>query len=78
MKTAELKDIIAHRIAGINDKSFLSAINTIIEAKSESTIYKTTPEQKQRIQEAREQIANGDFLTNEEVEKEIDKWIKER
>ena len=77
MKTAELKNIIVHRIAGINDKSFLSAINTIIEAKSESTVYKTTPEQKQRIQEAREQIAN-DYLTNKEVEMEIDKWIKER
>ena len=78
MKTAVLKEIITHRIAGINDKTFLSAINTIIEAKSESTIYKTTPEQKQRIQEAREQIAKGDFLTNKEVEMEIDKWIKER
>jgi predicted transcriptional regulator len=78
MKTAELKEILIHRIAGINDKSFLSAINTIVEAKSDSTVYKTTPEQKQRIQEAREQIANGVFLTNEEVEKDIDKWIKER
>jgi hypothetical protein len=78
MKTAVLKEIITHRIAGINDKTFLSAINTIIEAKSESTVYKTTPEQKQRIQEAREQIAKGDFLTNKEVEMEIDKWIKER
>ena len=78
MKTAELKDIIVHRIAGIDDKSFLSAINTIIEAKSESTVYKTTPEQRQRIQEAREQIAKGDFLTNKEVEMEIDKWIKEK
>jgi predicted transcriptional regulator len=78
MKTSVLKEIIAHRIAGINDKTFLSAINTIIEAKSDSTVYITTPEQKQRIQEAREQIAKGDFLTNEEVEKDIDKWIKER
>jgi len=78
MKTAVLKEIIVNRIAGINDKTFLSAINTFIEAKSESTVYITTPEQKQRIQEAREQIAKGDFLTNKEVEMDIDKWIKEK
>jgi len=65
MKKAVLKEIITHRIAGINDKTFLSAINTFIEAKSEPTIYITTPEQKQRIQEAREQIARGEFYTNE-------------
>jgi len=78
MKTAELKEIIINKIAGINDKTFLSAINTFIEAKSESTIYKTTPEQKQRIQEAREQIARGEFFTDEEVKKEIDEWLKEK
>lgn len=78
MKIAVLKEIIVHRIAGINDKTFLSAINTIIEAKSESTIYITTPEQKLRIQEAREQIAKGDFITNEKVEKEMEEWLKEK
>ena len=78
MKTAVLKEIITHKIAGINDKTFLSAINTIIEAKSESTVYITTPEQKQRIQEAREQIARGEFYTNEEVEKEMNEWLKEK
>lgn len=78
MKKAVLKEIITHRIAEINDKTFIPAINTFIEAKSESTIYITTPEQKQRIQEAREQIARGEFYTNEEVEKEMNEWLKEK
>lgn len=78
MKTAELKNIIVQRIAGINDKTFLSAINTIVETKSKSTIYKTTPEQRQAIQEGREQIARGEFFTDEEVKKEIDEWLKEK
>ncbi len=78
MKTLELKNILIQRIAGINDKSFLSAINTIIEAKSDSTIYKTNPEQQQKIKEGREQIAKGDFFTNDEVKMEIDKWLKEK
>lgn len=45
-----------HRIAEINDKSFLSAINTIIETKSNSTINNTTPEQRKRIMEGKAQI----------------------
>lgn len=78
MKTEELKNIIKHRIAGINDKSFLSAINTIVEAKSESTVYKTTPEQRESIREGRAQIARGEFFTDEEVEKEMNKWLNEK
>lgn len=78
MTTIELKNILIHRIAGINDKSFLTAIKTIVDAKSESTIYKTSPEQRLRIKEGREQIARGEYFTNEQVELEIDKWLKEK
>lgn len=78
MKTAELKDIIVHKIAGIDDKSFLSAINTIVEAKADSTVYKTTPEQRESIKEGREQIARGEFFTDEEVKKEMEQWLKEK
>lgn len=35
---------------------------------SKSIIYKTTPEQKLRIKEGREQIARGEYFTNEQVE----------
>jgi len=78
MTTIDLKNILIHRIAGIDDKSFLSAINTIVEVKSESTIYKTTQEQQRRIEEACVQISKGKIFTNEQVEIEIDKWLKER
>ena len=52
MTTIELKDILIHKIAAINDKSFLAAMNIIIDTKSEKLIYKSTPEQRQRIKEA--------------------------
>lgn len=78
MTTLELKKVLMHRIAEINDKSFLSAINTIIETKSNSTIYKTTPEQRKRIMEGKAQIEKGEFFTNEQVEKEIDQWLNEK
>jgi predicted transcriptional regulator len=78
MTTIELKDILFHKIAAIDDKSFLSAIKTIIDTKSETIIYKITPEQRKKIKESQDQIARGEFLTDEQVEKGIDKWLKEK
>jgi predicted transcriptional regulator len=78
MTTIDLKNILIHKIAGINDKSFLNAIKTIIEAKEESIIYKTNSEQRKRIKEGKEQIAKGEYFTNEQVEINIDKWLKEK
>ena len=78
MTTIELKDILVHKIAAINDKSFLAAMNTIIDTKSEKLIYKTTPEQRQAIKEGQDQIARGESFTNDQVEAEIDKWLREK
>ncbi len=77
MSTLELKNILIRKIASINDEAFLNAIRTIIDAKTESTIYKTSVEQKMKIQEGIEQIENGKYFTNEQVESEIDKWLEE-
>jgi hypothetical protein len=78
MTTMELKSILMHRIAEINDKSFLAAIKTIIESKSEAIIYNTTPDQQDAIGEGREQIAKGVYFTDEQVEEETNKWLKEK
>ena len=78
MTTIELQDILIHKIAAINDKTFLAAMNTIIDTKSEKLIYKTTPEQRQGIKEGQEQLARGEFFSNDQVESEIDKWLSEK
>lgn len=78
MTTIELKDILIHKIAAINDKAFLAAMNTIIDTKSEKLIYKTTPEQRQRIKEGQDQFASGETLSNDQVEAAIDKWLNEK
>ncbi len=78
MTTIELKDILIHKIAAINDKSFLAAMNTIIDSKSEKLIYKTTPEQRERIKKGQEQFLRGETISNKQVEAEIDKWLNEK
>ena len=78
MTTVELKNILIQKIAGINDKSFLSAIKTIIETKSELTIYKTTKAQQEKIMQGRAQISQGKYFTQEQVEEEVKQWVKEK
>lgn len=78
MTTFELKSILYQKIAEIDDKSFLSAINTMIETKSNTTIFKTTHEQKKKIEHGINDIKEGRFFTDEEVQKEVDKWLKEK
>jgi hypothetical protein len=78
MTRIELKDILIHKISAINDKSFLAAMNTIIDTKSEKLIFRTTPEQKQRVKKAQEQIARGEGISHDQVIADIDKWLSER
>jgi len=75
MTTLELKDILIHKIAAINDKSFLNAISTIIDAKTDTLIYQTTGEQRNSIKEGQDQIGKGQYLPNDQVEEEIGKWL---
>jgi predicted transcriptional regulator len=77
MTTFDLKNILIHKISGINDISFLNAIKTIVDSKSESMVYMTSQVQQKRIIEGREQIARGEFFTNEQIELEIEQWLKE-
>jgi predicted transcriptional regulator len=78
MTTVDLKNRLIHTIAGLNDKSLLTAIEKFIETKSESMIYKTSQEQRRRIAEGRSQIEKGETFTNEQVELEMDKWLYEK
>jgi len=46
MTAIELKKLLVHRIAEINDESFLNAIKTILDSKSQSQILMLTKEQR--------------------------------
>ena len=38
-------------------------------------VYKLSEEQKKAVNEARQQIKNGQFLTDDEANKDIDEWL---
>ena len=76
MTMLELKSILIHRISVINDIRFLEAIKTILDEKAEDSVIVLTDEQKQEIIQSRKEINEGLFISNEELDKEIQAWLK--
>ena len=78
MSTDELKKRLHEGIENIDDNEFLNTIKELIDHKYSASI---EPElsgwQLKRIRESEKQISQGDFLTNEEADQIIDKWLKE-
>ncbi|MGG7036205.1 MAG: hypothetical protein ACI7YS_13565 [Flavobacterium sp.] len=77
MNTAELKNILKLRIDFINDKKFLTALNTLIESKTDDLII-LTEEQKQVIHQAKKEYLEGNYTENNTVNEEIEKWLHEK
>lgn len=78
MKTVEIKKKLIDKINLSDNKDLLEEFYNFLTLENEiQDTYKLNEEQKSAIQEARNQIKNGDYFTNEEANHEIDKWIDE-
>lgn len=77
MKTAEIREKLIREINSSHNKNLLEELYRYLdrENKTQKT-YNLSDEQKLAIEEAREQINNGDYLTSEEANQEIDEWLK--
>lgn len=78
MTTLQLKNALIQRISEIDDQSFLEAIKTILDAKSEAGKLKLTSELKEKILASKNEIEKGLFIDNDLLEKEIDEWLSEK
>ena len=74
MTTLELKKLLIHRIAEINDISFLKAVKTILESKTEPQVLLLSPDQRNEIMESKKEIEKGLFIEQENLDKEISRW----
>jgi len=74
MTTVELKKLLIQRIAEINDVSFLKAVKTILESKTNAELLLLTPEQKKEIMESKKEIEQGLFIDHDSLDKEVAKW----
>lgn len=78
MSVIELKKLLIHRIAEIDDVSFLKALKTILETKTKSKLISLTQEQRKEIVESKKEIEQGLFIEQVELDKEFDKWLSAR
>jgi hypothetical protein len=78
MTTIQLKNALIQRISEIEDRSFLEAIKTILDAKSESKTLSLTPELTREIMSSKLEIKKGLYIENDLLEKEIEEWLKEK
>ena len=75
MSSAELKEKLIEHIRKTEDKHLLEEISHLFELQEPDTIYQLNDQQKKDVSEAKEQIRNKQFLSNEDADKDIDEWL---
>ncbi|HPE76039.1 MAG TPA: hypothetical protein P5210_10505 [Draconibacterium sp.] len=78
MTAIELKKILVHRIAEIDDEQFLAAIKTILDSKIKSRTLTLTSLQKNEIFESKKEIDIGLFLEQVDLDNEFEKWLNSK
>jgi hypothetical protein len=76
MTSIELKKALIHRISEINDISFLKAIKTILDSKSEAETIVLSAEQRDEIMKSKKEIEKGLYVEHDILTKEVSAWLK--
>lgn len=77
MSTKELRKVLIEKIQLTNDPQILEEIYRILQMGVEtSDVYKLSEDQLSAIEIARKQVEKGEFLTDEQSNQEIDKWLE--
>lgn len=76
MSSAELKKRLIDKIQKTDNENLLEEAFRLLQLESEDIeVYKLSDEQKSAVNEAREQIKRGEFLTDDEANKDVDEWL---
>lgn len=76
MSTIELRKRLIEKIQETDNEGLLEEAYRLLETGFEDKeIYKLNEDQISSINEAQMQIKNGQFLTDEQVNNEIDEWL---
>ena len=76
MEANSLKNILIQRIQAINDEVFLNALKVLTDSKVENDKYQLNQFEQEKINKARQQYANGETFSQEDIKQEIDSWLK--
>ena len=76
MTTIEMKNQVIGKINQLTDNELLMDVYKLLNGNTvDSEIYRLSDKHKVAIDTAINQINNGDFLTSEKANKEIDEWL---
>lgn len=78
METQNIKSLLYESIANIDDDNFLLAVKEILDRKYHVSAEPIlSPYQIERIKNAKADIKAGNFLTNQQADNLVNKWLKE-
>jgi len=75
MTAIELKTVLIRRISEINDVSFLKAIKTILDSKTNKEILTLSAAQKEEIIASQKEIESGLYIEQDDLDKEVNSWL---
>jgi len=76
--TKELKSLLHESIENIDDEELLRVAKSILDRKyTPVDNIELNEYQKQRIDKAKASIAKGDYLTNDQADELVTKWLNE-
>jgi hypothetical protein len=76
MVTPTLKERLIEKIQQSDNEALLGEVSRLMDAEAEdATVYELNDEQKQIIATAQQQVQQGQYLTDEQANKEIDEWL---
>lgn len=78
MTTLELKNFLIHKITEIDDISFLKAIKTILDSKTNRETLTLTDTQRDEIITSKKEIEKNLFIENKELDKEVQAWLEKK
>ena len=78
MNIEKIKAEIINSIQHTNDKDLLDGISRLTRlTHSEEKLIEFSDRQNEQIDEALNQIENGEYLMEDEADKEVDSWLKD-
>jgi hypothetical protein len=77
MSGIELKEKLINSINKTDNEELLHEVYRLLEIENEDIeVYKLSDEQRKAISISQQQIINGEFLTNQEADNQIEEWLK--
>jgi len=77
MSTTDLKEKLISRIREMDNEELLKEIGRLLHFETKAK-YMLNDDQLQIVQEAQAQIKRGEYLSDEEADKEVDEWLNEK